>query len=334
MLMSDLRTYFPPQRLRGTKGLTMFENGPDNAITDMTVRQLSRREKVWRKEGDGSARGCLKKSWGDNVEKDAASPEQRSENRWRTGRWHVSDGGVGSCRGWRPKTGCKFRTKEKETRWASTPLFAAVRQRLDGDGDGGAGRKTMNEAKCRRNLIRKSHDSKAEPLPDVWKQILIIYESIRIRPPLQSPHQTTHLFIFSAVKTMAKKADVRTSMAAAAAAAARERNSSFFEHNIWLLGQFAALLSNYKTFTLCFLLSGGGGQSARWSCTNEELLLDLSALNFSSTKSALFEILATWEGSVTPFLNHHKYINSSSSSIQLLSLWAIPHLAYEAPKLP
>lgn len=65
-------TYFPPSSLYGTKRLTMFENGLDNVITDMTVCQLSLQGKVWKKKEMG-------KSLGKNVET-TLSMEQRSEN--------------------------------------------------------------------------------------------------------------------------------------------------------------------------------------------------------------------------------------------------------------
>lgn len=48
MLPFDFWTYFQPLRLSGAKRLTVFENGADNPITDVTGCKLSPRK---RREG-------------------------------------------------------------------------------------------------------------------------------------------------------------------------------------------------------------------------------------------------------------------------------------------
>lgn len=45
MLAFDFWTYFQPLSLSGTKRLTVFENGADNLITDVTAGKLSRQWK-------------------------------------------------------------------------------------------------------------------------------------------------------------------------------------------------------------------------------------------------------------------------------------------------
>lgn len=52
----DFRTYFQPLSLSGTKRLTVFENGADNPITDVTACKLS--VEIWkRRDGRGGKAG-------------------------------------------------------------------------------------------------------------------------------------------------------------------------------------------------------------------------------------------------------------------------------------